>query len=148
MDNRTNTPHSVYPDLTKNSSFVGYQTSYQSAFNNDFYSLLTLVSKYRGTSKESTLLRASSKDLIQVSKEKKVLTCRQSLGAIKDGYDKNEVSEDFKKNTEDLSRVRLELTELLRQDDIFDERFCNEIFNYMITNVESDILDHIRFDRA
>ena len=135
-------PHNVYIKSSKDPDLYGYQTSYNSAFNKNFFNKKPLIHKYEGVTKESTLLPHNKNELKQISTEKKVSFLKQIYGAVKYGYDAENLSSIY---LDPINNI-LEIDEII--NDTLKEIGINEnklevikisIMSEMIQSIDVDI---------
>lgn len=130
-------PHKTYLEATKDSKHHGYQTSYESAFNNKFYNKIPLINKYEGHTKKSTLLPHEAKDLRQISQETKGSNLQQLYGAYKNGYDENFLSIDYVNSIKDIKDIDLGIEKLLDEIGLNNENIKISIMFNMVQCIDS-----------
>lgn len=145
---KTKIPHHIFPEAAKESKTWAYQTDFHKAKNNNFYDKDPLIFKYDGLKKKSTLIEENKNEFMQISEEKKTIITNQLKGAVEYGYDKSKLSEKYNKSIEDITEIKLKLSEILTSIDLDDEKIHKHIFEELTISTNIDMIELIEKDRT
>lgn len=124
--------HTVFPESSKVEKFLGYQTEYDKACNNQFYNRKPLINKFQGPKKESTLLFANENEFKQITKEEKVNAINHFKGAIADGYDKTIISKNYENSINQILILENEFNNILFENNVNDEKLHKDLFELIL----------------
>lgn len=130
-------PHSAFPSLTKNTEILAYQTSYQIAEKKSFYGKQPIINWYQGPTKESTILPFKERDTRQISDLKDTSILKQMQGAIKKGYDREIISDEWATSIEDFRLIDTHIEKVLSELEIRDNTLKNLILRDLISFVDT-----------
>jgi len=121
--------HTLLQGLTKNDTFGGLQTSFIKAQKNNFYDKQSLIYKYTGAKKESTLLYQDMSQ-IQIISEKKI----ESITSIIAGAHINGCNE---------ALLTAELQTTIKQMSILEEEIKKILLEFNCTTANLNFIDDI-----
>jgi hypothetical protein len=130
--------HTVFMEASKEEEKLAYQTNYDAAFNNDFYKLPRVVSKYEGDSKTSTLLLIDGDELIQKTVETRKSTTKLFIGANRDGYAPDLVSHKFETSIVAMGSIEAEIRDILESIGMSSPQNIQMILTSLLNAAESD----------
>jgi hypothetical protein len=106
---------------------------------------LPLIIKYQGVAKTSALVSYEKDKLCQISDEIKTSKLKQIYGAIKDGYDSNTISIEYRSSIEIFSEIDNEVEIVLNEIGINDLNVKNILTSRLVQYVDSvDLFDLIK----
>ena len=133
--NTTKIPHTIFPEATQDTKYVGMQTDFNKAFKFNHYGRAVIINNYSGQYKPSTLLNTDLSELKQISAARKVTIEKICIGAIKNGYDSDLTSNKYKNYIDSYAEILNEIDVILNELNL---KFLN---NYMIAQAMFSSMD-------
>jgi len=110
----TKLPHKIYHGVLKDDKYVGLETGFERAKINNNYQQTTIINRYDGEKKPSTLLKKPLDDFMQVTEENTTSIKKQALGAVLYGYNPNLISTEYSISIDTLETAHTELRTLIK----------------------------------
>lgn len=109
--------HTLLQGITKNNAFGGLQTSFSTAQKNNFYDKQSLIYKYAGTKKESTLLQQDMSQIKIISEKKIESITNIIVGARINGYNESLLAPELNNTIKQLNIFEEEIIKILLELD-------------------------------
>jgi hypothetical protein len=141
----TRIKHWGYDNITNSSKSLGYETSYDAAYNNAFYRRDIVVNKFLGEKKQTTLLEINEKEMIFEGKERDINISKIIAGALSKGYDEKILSKDIINIIKNIEEQEMALELELSTIKIFEDKkdVIKEVVNTLIllnTDVQKEMI--------
>lgn len=145
VEKTTKMHHKVFIEMPKSDRYYGYETDLLKAAKNNYYGLTPLI-EYKGTKKDSVLIKINSNEMIPKTEMKKESALAIYYGGISNGYNPTEINDKHVINMKKIETIENEFIEELNNigfDESDSKRISKQVIELIIKSNNNTIDDII-----